>query len=149
MRFAPKKTESDILDLTPLIDVVFLLLIFFMVSTSFVREPGGIRVDLPHSDTQEFIHEGEELVVKLTEDGHIFVDDVGVDIDTLRREFKRAGTSAPETVVIVKADRTVDHGQVVQVMDIAKRMGLTRIAVATEGGIPRKGATSSEPAADP
>lgn len=149
MKFAQKRVDNDILDLTPLIDVVFLLLIFFMVSTSFIREPGGIRVDLPHSDTQEFIHEGEELVVKLTEDGHIFVDDVGVDIDSLRRELKRTGTSAPETVVIVKADRIVDHGRVVQVMDLAKRAGLSRIAVATEGGIPRQGSNSPDSPSDP
>ena len=60
MKFTSTRRSEDTFDLTPLIDVVFLLLIFFMVSTTFIREPGGIRVDLPHSDTQEFIREGED-----------------------------------------------------------------------------------------
>ncbi len=125
--------DSGLLDLTPLIDVVFLLLIFFMVSTSFIREPGGIRVELPNSQTQEFINEGEEVVVKVTGDRRLFVDDVPVDEDGLRSELRRKASADPATTVIIKADRTVEHGTVVHVMDLAKRVGLEHIAVATEG----------------
>ncbi len=134
MKFsAPRRDGGDLLDLTPLIDVVFLLLIFFMVSTTFIREPGGIRVDLPHSDTQEFIQEGEEVVVKIDGDGTIYVDDVPVTEDALKRELQRAVQADPGTTVIIKADREVEHGQVVRVMDLAKRIGLVKMAVATEG----------------
>jgi len=134
VKFAvPKRNGAELLDLTPLIDVVFLLLIFFMVSTTFIREPGGIRVDLPHSDTQEFIQEGEEVVIKINGDGGLFVDDVPVSEDALRTELKRAVQKDPGTTVIIKADRAVEHGEVVRVMDLAKRIGLYKRAVATEG----------------
>ena len=133
MKFTGQRRSSELLDLTPLIDVVFLLLIFFMVSTTFIHEPGGIKVDLPHSDTQEFIREGGELVIEITSDGGLYVDEVPVDEDALRSELRRTMRNDPETVVIIKADRAVEHGQVVQVMDWAKRVGLYRLAVATEG----------------
>ena len=133
MKFSGRRKPFDLLDLTPLIDVVFLLLIFFMVSTTFIREPGGIRVDLPHSDTQEFIREGEELVIKVDADGDLYVDEVPVDLEGLRKELRRTVQLDPDTTVIIKADRDVEHGAVVRVMDTAKRIGLSRLAVATEG----------------
>ncbi len=133
MKFAPSRRSEETFDLTPLIDVVFLLLIFFMVSTSFIREPGGIRVDLPHSDTQEFIREGEEVVIKITAGGDLFLDEVPMPESTLTGELQDAVKRDPSTVVIIKADRDVDHGRVVHVMDLAKRIGLHRLAVATEG----------------
>ena len=133
MKFSVHRKPFDLLDLTPLIDVVFLLLIFFMVSTTFIHEPGGIKVDLPHSDTQEFIRESGEVVVEITESGGLFVDDVPVDEDALRAALRRTMRADPESVVIIKADRGVEHGRVVQVMDWSKRVGLYRLAVATEG----------------
>jgi biopolymer transport protein ExbD len=145
VKFAtPRRDGGDLLDLTPLIDVVFLLLIFFMVSTTFIREPGGIRVDLPHSDTQEFIQEGEEVVVKISDEGTIYVDDVPVSEDALKIELQRAVKKDPGTTVIIKADRSVEHGEVVRVMDLAKRIGLVKMAVATEGTRERR-AGSGDP----
>ena len=133
MKFAPTRRSEETFDLTPLIDVVFLLLIFFMVSTTFIREPGGIRVDLPHSDTQEFIREGEEVVIKITASGDLFLDEVPMPESALTDELQQAVKRDPSTVVIIKADQDVDHGRVVHVMDLAKRIGLHRLAVATEG----------------
>jgi biopolymer transport protein ExbD len=133
VKFSVRRKPFDLLDLTPLIDVVFLLLIFFMVSTTFIHEPGGIKVDLPHSDTQEFIRESGEVVVEITENGGLFVDDVPVDEAALRAALRRTMRADPESVVIIKADRGVEHGRVVQVMDWSKRAGLYRLAVATEG----------------
>ena len=133
MKFAPNRRSEETFDLTPLIDVVFLLLIFFMVSTTFIREPGGIRVDLPHSDTQEFIREGEEVVIKITASGDLFLDEVPMPESALTDELQQAVKQDPSTVVIIKADQDVDHGRVVHVMDLAKRIGLHRLAVATEG----------------
>jgi len=145
VKFGGRRKPFDLLDLTPLIDVVFLLLIFFMVSTTFIHEPGGIKVDLPHSDTQEFIREGGELVIEITEGGGLYVDEVPVDEQALRSELKRTVRTDPETVVIIKADKAVEHGQVVQVMDWAKRVGLYRLAVATEGSRLRRPLLDASP----
>ena len=147
MNFTPAPRSEETFDLTPLIDVVFLLLIFFMVSTTFIREPGGLRVDLPHSDTQEFIREGDELVIKISVDGEVFLDEVRMDDDALKGELHRTVRKDPETTIIIKADKNVEHGRVVQVMDIAKRIGLHRLAVATEGSRLRSAAT--DPASNP
>jgi len=133
VKFSGRRKPFDLLDLTPLIDVVFLLLIFFMVSTTFIHEPGGIKVDLPHSDTQEFIRESGEVVIEITEEGGLYVDEVPVDEEALRAALRRTMRADPESVVIIKADRGVEHGRVVQVMDWSKRAGLYRLAVATEG----------------
>jgi len=143
VNFKPASKNEDSFDLTPLIDVVFLLLIFFMVSTTFIREPGGLRVDLPHSDTQEFIREGDELVIKISADGELYLDEVRMDDDALKVELRRAARTDPETTIIIKADKAVEHGRVVQVMDIAKRTGLNRLAVATEGSRRSKSAVDA------
>jgi len=143
VNFRPTPKSEDSFDLTPLIDVVFLLLIFFMVSTTFIREPGGLRVDLPHSDTQEFIREGDEIVIKVSAGGEVYLDEVRMDDDALKGELRRAAREDPDTTIIIKADKAVEHGRVVQVMDIAKRIGLHHLAVATEGS--RRTTTGIEP----
>ena len=72
-------------------------------------------------------------MVEITENGGLFVDDVPVDEAALRAALRRTMRADPESVVIIKADRGVEHGRVVQVMDWSKRAGLYRLAVATEG----------------
>jgi biopolymer transport protein ExbD len=120
------------LDLTPLIDVVFLLLIFFMVSTTFVQDPAGLEIDLPRSDNREVIESGEDVSLRLTADGSVYVDDEGVTLEDLRSKLAAAAAKDPDTMIILEADRTVDHGRVVEILDIARDLGLTRFAIATE-----------------
>jgi biopolymer transport protein ExbD len=133
MRFAVGRRPDPLVDVTPMIDVVFQLVLFFMVSTTFKSAP-GIQVDLPRSSQDVVIADKDDLNVWMTLDGAIYVDETPVDIEALRRRLERAGEANPDTLVVIKADTGVEHGRVVMVMDMARSRGLTRLAIATEVG---------------
>jgi len=116
---------------TPLIDIIFQLVLFFMVSTTFVTSP-GIQVDLPRSSAQTILRDRDDVNIWVTSDGAVYVDDDAVDWTGLRTALKSASAKNPSTLVIVKADEAVDHGRVVAVMDLARSFGLSRLAIATE-----------------
>mgnify|MGYP002633372338 CR=1 FL=1 len=121
-----------VLELTPLIDVVFLLLIFFMVSTTFVNEPAGIQVELPRSENRDVIPEGTDVAVQLTADGRVFVDEQPVGDDELRARLTAVALEDPTTMVVLRADEALAHGRVVQIMDLARELGLRNFAIATD-----------------
>ncbi len=131
MNFARSRRPDARLDLTPLIDIIFQLVLFFMVSTTFVSS-AGIEVQLPESNADLILRESRDLNVWVTEDGGVLLDDEPVDFDVLSAEFERRFTLEPDVTVIIKADENVGHGRVVQVMDLARQKGLTNLAIATE-----------------
>ena len=120
-----------VVDVTPLIDIIFQLVLFFMVSTTFVTSP-GIEVDLPRSSSDTILRERDDINLWVTSEGSVFVDDAPVDWSTLQGALQQAATANPSTLIIIKADRDVDHGRVVAVMDLARSLGLNRLAIATE-----------------
>ena len=134
MNFSVRRRDEVVLDVTPLIDIVFQLVLFFMVSTTFVTSP-GIEVDLPRSSSQTILRDNDDLQVWVTEAGSVFVDNDPVDWSALNAAFIDARENNPSTLVIVKADKEVDHGQVVAVMDLARSLGLNRLAIATEAPV--------------
>jgi biopolymer transport protein ExbD len=115
--------------MTPLIDVVLMLVIFFMLTTTFVLSP-GIEVDLPRGHTSQEPRE-RDVIITMTREGAIYFQDAQVSLETLRAVLQRARNRQPELRVVIKADTLVPHGQVVSVMDIAKYLGIDRLAVAT------------------
>lgn len=132
MRFAALSRRPDpVVDVTPMIDIVFQLVLFFMVSTTFVTSP-GIQVDLPRSSAQTVLSEDKDIQVWMTTEGAVYVNDRPVDAGELRRIFLDAARGNPNTMVIIKADTGVSHGRVVSVMDQAKGVGLSRLAIATD-----------------
>ena len=122
------------LELTPLIDVVFLLLIFFMVSTTFVNQPAGLQVELPRSENRDVIPEGTDVSVHLSADGRVFVEEEPVAAEQLRERLAAVALEDPTTMVVLRADASLAHGRVVQVMDLARDLGLRNFAIATESG---------------
>lgn len=131
MNFARQRRTDARLDLTPLIDIIFQLVLFFMVSTTFVSS-AGIDVQLPESNADLILRESRDVNVWVTEDGAVLLDDEPVDFDSLSDEFERRFALEPDVTVIIKADQNVGHGRVVQVMDLARQKGLTNLAIATE-----------------
>jgi len=135
------------LDITPMIDVVFQLVLFFMVTTNFVTSAEGIQVDLPRASADLVMSTTDDVQLWLDRDGSVFVGDSPVDLDGLKRVLRAAAEKDPSTLIVVKADASVSHGRVVTVMDLARSFQLTRIAIATdpegkaaggvEGGDPR------------
>lgn len=119
------------MDVTPLIDIIFQLVLFFMVSTTFVTSP-GIQVDLPRSSAQTIIREKQDVNVWMTAEGSLYLDREPMTWPALSDRLSQAAMNDPNTMVIIKADTDVDHGRVVAVMDLARGKGLTRLAIATE-----------------
>jgi biopolymer transport protein ExbD/biopolymer transport protein TolR len=118
-------------DVTPLIDIVFQLVLFFMVTTTFVSSP-GIKVDLPRSSSETLLQNQEDLHIWMTDEGVVYVDKRPVDLDGLKAVFSARAAADPSTMVIIEADTNVEHGRVVGVMDLARSAGLERLAIATE-----------------
>lgn len=131
MRFSVSRRADPTIDVTPMIDVVFQLLIFFMVTTTFITSQ-GIQVDLPRSSAQVVLSEKKDLNVLITQDGAVYLDDVAVTSDGLASALQRRAKVEPNAQVVIKADQGVSHGRVVAVMDLARSHGLTRLAIATE-----------------
>lgn len=125
------RRDNSAIDVTPLIDIIFQLVLFFMVSTTFISSP-GIEVDLPRSSSDTILQDDNDIEIWVTRDGAVRVDDEAVDWASLKDRIRSAQVKNPRTLVIVKADKDVDHGRVVAVMDLARSMGLSRLAIATE-----------------
>jgi biopolymer transport protein ExbD len=130
MQFRRPRRDDARIDITPLVDMVFLLLIFFMLSTTFIVTP-GIKVNLPQSSAEQVTQEKNEVQVTITEDNKVFVENMSVDMEGLEHRLAEVARRDPQTLVIIEADAKSLHGTVVEVMDIAKRSGLNRLAIAT------------------
>ncbi len=130
MDFRVKKREAVTMDITPLVDVVFLLLIFFMLSTTFIVSP-GIRINLPEATAETVRRESREFRVKIDPQGTMMVADVSITIEDLEQRFRSAAELDRDTLVVIEADEVAMHRFVVAVMDRAKTAGLTRLAIAT------------------
>ena len=132
MRFQTRKTDDVQLDMTPLIDVVFLLLIFFMLSTSLSVNP-GIKIDLPKATAEQVKKKKTTLRVAIEAGGRIFLEGKKLSLEQLRDKFVAVSkSSGDDALVVIEADKKVYHGLVVKVMDAAKSSGLNKLAIATQ-----------------
>lgn len=132
MRFQKQsKKEGSLLDITPVVDTVFILLIFFVLSLNFISTP-GIRVDLPKATAKEITPEKKDLRVVITSQNQLYLNEKPVDMKDLGDEFNKAGRSNRETQILIQADQQVTHGKVVEVMDLARSAGLHRLAIVTQ-----------------
>ena len=131
MNLQPVKKSSIELNLTPLIDVVFLLLIFFMVSTTFDKE-SRIKVDLPEATTKDEQINKEKTVLDIVVDakGHYYVNQREVlnkEPETLKQAIMKAAGTRRDLPVIITADANTTHQSVVIVMDVASQIGLNHM----------------------
>ncbi len=120
------------IDLTAMVDVVFLLIIFFMVSTTFISLETGLPVDLPQAQTAE-VTPSDLPTVTVTPDERVFVGGSQVEPEALAGILQQLIADTAQTTVVLRADASVPHGFVVQVMDLIKQSGAQRIAIATGG----------------
>lgn len=124
--------EELVLNLTPLIDVVFLLLIFFMVTTTFLDPEREIEVELPVAESSGTPQPTpDEIVVNVTEDGRLIVAGETLTRDELLGVLKRTAQHDPKTPVTIRGHRSARHEMVVSVMDACGLAGLSNLAVGT------------------
>ncbi len=130
MLYKPTKNKNSVLvDLSPMIDVVFLLLIFFMVSTRFVDEH-GLDLALPGSKSTQSSQE-EMLTVYIDNQGAITLDGESLELDAVQTKIGERLEDYENKSVVFKVDKAVDHGTVISVMDAAKSAGASGITFAT------------------
>ncbi len=126
------KFDEDIkleVNMVSLIDVVLLLVIFFMITTSFVAQP-GIKINLPQASAKE-VRQEKEMNVIISKDKKIYLNDELLSLSLLSGRLKEALEKGSKSLLIIKADELVPHGLVVKVMDVAKKTGVETLAIAT------------------
>ena len=116
--------------LTSLIDIVFLLLVYFLLTTNFIVDE-GIGVKLPQADASKPLLE-KEITVYVKEDGRAFLGDREMALNELFETIKKLIHGDPDRLVVIKADRDVVLDKAVRVMDVAKAAGAARLCLATE-----------------
>ncbi len=124
------QTTTGKLEIAPMIDVVFLLMVYFMLTSSFIMQP-GIKIELPEAKTTQLM-EKKEFVVSLTKDGSIFYQEKSVSLAELQKILEEEAKKFPENILIIRGDYKTLHGKVVEVMDIAKLCGVKELAIATQ-----------------
>lgn len=129
MDFAPpRKDRRVIINVTSLIDVMFLLLIFVLVSSTFKTQP-AISLDLPSASAVQEVEEGP-AVLYLTDDGAVYLNGVEVAEGALAPALRQLQASTGDDRLVLRADRDSRHGSVVELMDIIKSSGFRRVSLA-------------------
>ncbi|NIN36004.1 MAG: biopolymer transporter ExbD [Gammaproteobacteria bacterium] len=123
-------TKAANVNLTPLIDMVFILLIFFLVTASFTKE-AGIEVDRPSAQTA-VRQEASNLVIAIDKNNEIWVENRNIDIRTIRAYVEQQQAQNPEGSVIILADKDSRAGMTVDVLDQVRLAGVTKVAIAAE-----------------
>jgi biopolymer transport protein ExbD len=125
-----RSDEETEINLTPMLDVTFIMLIFFIVTASFVKE-AGIDVSRPPAATAERKERGN-ILVAITENDQIWIDRRQVDPRALRANIERLHAENPQGAVVIQADKNSKNGLLVQVMDSARLAGVPNVSLAAE-----------------
>ena len=143
MKFQRRKTEEPEINLIPFIDVLLVVLIFLMLSTTYSRY-SELQITLPTADAEQLKQQPAEVLVGVAADGRYTINHQPLDgrsVEQLAAALQRAaGSAGPQAVVIVSADALATHQSVVNVMDAARRVNLPRLTFATQlpaDGVPR------------
>lgn len=127
--FLRRKEVRTQLNIAPLIDVIFLLIIFFMLSSHFITHP-GIKISLPAAETAQ-LHAEEDIVIYITGEDKIYLNDQEVLLEELEQRLSSKIREVEKRTLIIKADKKIDLGLAVRVMDIAKKAKAEGFVIST------------------
>jgi len=133
VKLSPQKPEEPDVNLTPMIDVVFLLLLFFMVSTSFIRE-SSLKVDLPEASGEAMVEQETPIDIVINAEGSFSINDVNLfdnSREAIAKALKAVAGDNKDPHVIISADANTDYQNIVTAMDTAQQLGYTRLTLAT------------------
>lgn len=122
--------EEAGLDLTPMMDIVFIMLIFFIVTANFIKEP-GLEVNRPDSDTSE-IQENAAILIAIGGNDEIYMDGRRIDVRQVKANVLKLLADNPQGTVVIQADETASADAIIQVMDGARDAGVFDISLAAE-----------------
>ena len=130
-RVSREQDDSEV-NMTPMLDVVFIMLIFFIVTASFVKE-AGVDVIRPPAQTAVSKDKGN-ILIAITENGQVWIDRRQVDPRALRANIERLHGENPQGSIVVQADEKSENHLLIAVLDAAKAAGVNEIAIAADGG---------------
>ncbi len=130
MRHRHRPVDDTEINITPMLDIVFIMLIFFIVTTSFVKE-AGIDVSRPTANNATQKTKGN-IMIAIRENGEVWMNKREVDVDSVRANVEKMHAENPEGSVVIIADRASQTGILVSVMDQVKSAGVDAISVAAE-----------------
>ena len=134
MKFRQRRPEDPEINLIPFIDVLLVVLIFLMLSTTYSKFT-ELQVSLPTADAEKLKDRPQEIIVAISADGRYVINSAAVDgrsVELLSTALTAAAAGRPDTMVIVSADAATAHQAVVNVMDAARRAGLSRLTFAAQ-----------------
>jgi biopolymer transport protein ExbD len=131
MRPINEPEEGFEINLLPMIDVIFSILAFFIISTLFLTRSQGLPVDLPTAQTAE-PKQSVQLNITIERDGKMFLDRQSIELDDLKGALTQKIKPDAESVVVINADKKVEHGIVVKVMDRLRQVPGAKMAIAAE-----------------
>ena len=134
MNFRPRHRDEPEINLIPFIDVLLVVLIFLMLSTTYSKFT-ELKVTLPVADAEQQRDRPKEIIVAVAADGRYAVNKTAVDdrsVAILAQALTQAATAGPDSIVIISADATAPHQSVVTVMEASRRAGLSQITFATQ-----------------
>lgn len=131
MELRQKKKNKAIINITSLIDVLFILLIFFMVSSSF-RNKSEIELDLPTAGDSATDEAEKGFEIFVNNKGEVVWNEKILTIEELTTSLKEISAETPDKVVNLNADKDVSHGRIVEIMETIQKSGLTKLSVVTQ-----------------
>lgn len=130
MQFTTRKRRKVVINITSMIDVMFMLLVFLMISSTFLDQP-GIKLELPKADSSVVV-EQRDYILSVDKVGKIYLNAQDVALDNLEAAIKEALPKMKEGALILKADQDVSHGTVVKIMDIVRKGGVKKLIIGTK-----------------
>jgi biopolymer transport protein ExbD len=131
MRLARRSMKKARIEIIPMIDTIFFLLVFFMISTLSMAHYSGLPVNLPKAATGQQ-PANESAAVTITRDGKVFIDKQEVSRENVRSTLQQRLAEKPDLLVLINSDEHVEHGVVVDIMDAARQAGVAKMAIAIE-----------------
>jgi biopolymer transport protein ExbD len=126
-----KRRGTVVLEITPLVDVVFLLLIFFLLTATYVKNP-NLDISLPKASLNQAASQKRDLSIAVKKGGEIRYDNKDISIEQLEGILRAEYSEKQDMIIVINADKEAKHGRVVEVMDLAKKVGFDKLAIAIQ-----------------
>jgi biopolymer transport protein ExbD len=134
MKLLEKPGKKIGINLTPLIDVLFILIIFFTVSSTFLEQP-GIELKLPEAESSRS-HTAQKVIVYVDNNENLFLNDDPVEIENVAKAVEALISAQTDKSVVLHADEAVSHGIIIKIMDLLRNQGIYKIVISTSKPFP-------------